>query len=90
MDEEQKNKMNEDVMNAARESLRKFFILRKVAEQLGIFDDINWQNQLEPEQKLYEKLTGKQISHQPEQQESSGDTETENQDISEDTKSEKE
>lgn len=60
--EEQKKKMNEDVRNASRDSLKKFFILRKVTEKLWIFDNINWQTQLEPEQKLYEKLVWESLN----------------------------
>lgn len=53
--EEKTNEMYEEIKKSAEESLEKFFILRKVVELLEI-TDINWENQLDAEKKIYAKL----------------------------------
>lgn len=58
MGEEKAKAFVEDISSAAKESLEKFFILQKVADELKL--DINREKpvDLEIERKLYEKLTG--------------------------------
>jgi len=53
--EEEKNKMLTDIKTAATSSLEKFFVLRRLTELFEI-QDINWQEALNVEKKLYEKL----------------------------------
>ncbi len=58
MGEEKAKTFVDDISLAAKESLEKFFILQKVADELKL--DINWEKpvDLEIERKLYEKLVG--------------------------------
>lgn len=53
--EEEKNKMLADIKTAATSSLEKFFMLRRLTELFDI-QDINWQEAMNVEKKLYEKL----------------------------------
>lgn len=53
--EEGTKKIYDDVELSAKTSLEKFFMLRKLVELLGI-DNIDWNKQLDAEEKLYEKL----------------------------------
>jgi len=55
--EEKSKKLMEDIQNAASESLKKFFILKKVIELFDI-QDIDWNKPLDVEEKLYKKLVG--------------------------------
>ena len=59
--EDKAKKLIEDIQNASKESLKKFFILRKLVELLWI-KDIDWNKPLDVEKKIYEKLTGDKIS----------------------------
>jgi hypothetical protein len=59
--EDKAKKLVEDIRHASQESLRKFFILRKLVEELGI-KDVDWNKPLDVEKKIYEKLTGDKIS----------------------------
>jgi len=58
MGDEKAKTFVDDISLAAKESLEKFFILQKVADELKL--DINWEKpvDLEIERKLYEKLVG--------------------------------
>ncbi|MDD3262676.1 MAG: trigger factor [Candidatus Absconditabacteria bacterium] len=58
MGDEKAKTFVDDISLAAKESLEKFFILQKVADELKL--DINWEKpvDLEIERKLYDKLTG--------------------------------
>ena len=47
--------MYDDIKKSANESLEKFFVLRKLVELLEI-TDINWENGLDAEKKIYAKL----------------------------------
>jgi hypothetical protein len=44
--------MYEQIQTASKESLEKFFILRKLVELLDI-KDINWENTIDAEEKIY-------------------------------------
>ena len=56
MGEEKAKAFGDDIRNSAKESLEKFFILQKVAQDLEL--DVNWEQptDLEIEKKLYAKL----------------------------------
>jgi trigger factor len=54
--EEGTKKVYDDIENSAKQSLEKFFILRKLVELLEI-DDINREKHLDAEEKIYEKLS---------------------------------
>ena len=54
--EEKTNQMYDEMKISAKESLEKFFILRKLVELLGI-ENINWENHLDAERKIYAKLS---------------------------------
>lgn len=54
--DEKKNEMMEELKKTSKESLEKFFILRQIIELYWI-DDVNWNIPLDPERKLYEKIT---------------------------------
>ncbi len=53
--EEKTNELYDDIKKSATESLEKFFVLRKLVELLEI-TDINWNNALDAEKKIYAKL----------------------------------
>lgn len=53
--EQKTNEMYDEIKKSAWESLEKFFILRKLVELLEI-TDINWENGLDAEKKIYAKL----------------------------------
>lgn len=53
--EQKTNEMYDDIKKSANESLEKFFVLRKLVELLDI-KDINWENGLDAEKKLYARL----------------------------------
>jgi FKBP-type peptidyl-prolyl cis-trans isomerase (trigger factor) len=55
MGEEKENEMKTSIRTAATSSLEKFFLLRKLTELLEI-KDINWEESMNVERKLYEKL----------------------------------
>ncbi len=57
MSEEEKEKTKQDIRDAAKTSLEKFFLFTKVTEEFGIQDQIDWNTPLDPEQKIYDKLT---------------------------------
>lgn len=61
--EEGTKKVYDDIENSARQSLEKFFILRKLTELLGIDSTIDWNKHLDAEEKIYEKLSagGKKV-----------------------------
>lgn len=54
--EEKTNQMYDEMRTSAKESLEKFFILRKFVELLGI-ENISWENHLDAERKIYAKLS---------------------------------
>lgn len=54
--EEGTTKVYNDIEASARQSLEKFFILRKLVELLGI-TDIDWNKNLDAEEKIYAKLS---------------------------------
>ena len=45
-----------DIKRAAKESLEKFMVFRKLIELHEL--DVNWEKELDAESKLYEKFTG--------------------------------
>lgn len=53
--EQKTNELYDDVKKSATDSLEKFFILRKLVELLDI-TDINWDNALDAEKKIYARL----------------------------------
>ena len=54
--EENVKKLYEDISNASKDSLKKFFIFKKLTELLDVEKDIDWDKPLDAEQKLYDKL----------------------------------
>lgn len=54
--EQKVSEMYDDIRKSAQESLEKFFMLRKFVELLEI-TDVNWDNQLDIERKIYGKLS---------------------------------
>ena len=54
MPQDQQQKMIEEIKTAAQESLKKFFILQKILEELKI--DADWNKPGDVEEKLYQKL----------------------------------
>lgn len=54
--EEQTNKMYDEMKVSAKESLEKFFVLRRLVELLGI-ENVNWESHLDAERKIYGKLS---------------------------------
>ena len=56
--EEKATAMQADVTKAAKESLQKFFVLQKYVSLLDL--EVNWQENLDAEYKIYTKLTGEQ------------------------------
>lgn len=54
--DEKTQKMYDEMKASAKESLEKFFILRKLIELFGI-ENVNWENPLDAERKLYGKLS---------------------------------
>jgi trigger factor len=55
--EDKTKQLYEDIKKAAKESLEKFFIFRKIAELLWVDKDIDWNKPLDAEKKIIEKLT---------------------------------
>ena len=53
--EQKTNELYDDIKKSATDSLEKFFILRKLVELLEI-SDINWDNALDAEKKIYARL----------------------------------
>ena len=54
--EEKTNQMYDEMRASAKESLEKFFILRKFVELLGI-ENVSWEKHLDAERKIYAKLS---------------------------------
>jgi trigger factor len=55
--EQKAKQLYEDIKKAAKESLEKFFVLKKLTELLWIDKDIDWNKPLDAEQKIVEKMT---------------------------------
>jgi trigger factor len=53
--EQKTSELYDDIKKSAQESLGKFFVMRKLVELLGI-EDIDWNNNLDAERKIYAKL----------------------------------
>lgn len=56
MTDEQKKQMDDEIRSAAGESLTKFFILKTIAEELGVWEKINFEEELNMERTIYGAL----------------------------------
>ena len=54
---EKTEKLLEDIKKASEESLRKFFIMRKILKELGLEEKVDWNKPLDVEEKLYQALS---------------------------------
>lgn len=75
MGEEKTKEFMTNMNEASTTSLEKYFILRKFAELLEV-NDINWEKNMDAEEKIYQKVLGEEKSTTPKKSETKAESKT--------------